>query len=241
MAAQSGTTTTSRYSINHFIEQTAQQDRGQGLFELENPRSLEVNLQSNYVWMKMGSMVAYRGGIKFTREGALEHGIGKFLKKTVSGEGARLTKAEGTGQLYLADAGKKIFILKLEQDAITINGNDILAFEADGKIDWDISLMKSVGGALTAGLSNVTLQGTGLIAFTTHYEPLTLKVTPEAPVFTDPNATVAWSASLKPELKLDVSMKDLMGRSSGETVQMKFAGEGFVVVQPYEEVYVYSR
>ncbi len=32
------------------------------------------------------------------REGILEHGIGKFLKKAVSGEGARLTKAEGRGE-----------------------------------------------------------------------------------------------------------------------------------------------
>jgi uncharacterized protein (AIM24 family) len=27
-----------------------------------------------------------------------------------------------------------------------------------------------------------------------------------------------------------------MGRSSGESLQMAFKGEGFVVIQPYEEI-----
>lgn len=53
---------------------------------------------------------------------------------------------------------------------------------------------------------------------------------------TDPNATVAWSANLTPELKTDISMRTLVGRSGGEAFQMAFEGDGFVVVQPYEEV-----
>ncbi|MGQ5341503.1 AIM24 family protein, partial [Xanthomonas arboricola] len=55
------------------------------------------------------------------------------------------------------------------------------------------------------------------------------------PVFTDPNATVAWSGTLSPELVTDVSIGTLFGRGSGESLQMRFAGEGWVVVQPYEE------
>ena len=93
-----------RYSITDFVNRTAQKDRGQGLFELENDRLLEVNL-SGMVWTKMGSMVAYSGDINFTREGVLEHGVKKLLKKAVSGEGTTLTKAEGRGTLYLADNG----------------------------------------------------------------------------------------------------------------------------------------
>ena len=55
------------------------------------------------------------------------------------------------------------------------------------------------------------------------------------PVFTDPNATVAWSSNLEPEFKTDISLRTLIGRTSGESVQMAFSGDGFVVVQPYEE------
>lgn len=59
----------SRYSINGFIEKTSQRDRNQGFFELENDRLLEINLNGT-VWTKTGSMIAYMGEIKFTREGS---------------------------------------------------------------------------------------------------------------------------------------------------------------------------
>jgi uncharacterized protein (AIM24 family) len=62
-------------------------------------------------------------------------------------------------------------------------------------------------------------------------------VEPGNPVYTDPNATVAWSGELQPEFVTDVSLKSFFGRGSGESVQMKFEGQGFVVVQPFEEVY----
>jgi uncharacterized protein (AIM24 family) len=223
----------SRYSVADFVNQTAQKDRGEGLFELESDRLLEVNI-NGMVWTKMGSMVAYRGDIKFTREGILEHGIGKFLKKAVSGEGARLTKADGRGQLYLADTGKKVTILDLQNEAIFINGNDLLAFE-DG-LQWDIKIMRKITGMMAGGLFNVRLEGTGMVAMTTHYDPMTLKVTPGNPVIVDPNATVAWSGSLTPEFRTDISLKTFFGRGSGESIQMEFAGDGFVVIQPYEEV-----
>jgi len=60
----------------------------------------------------------------------------------------------------------------------------------------------------------------------------------QQPVITDPNATVAWSGSLSPEFKTDVSLKTFFGRGSGESLQMVFGGDGFVVIQPYEEVYM---
>lgn len=221
-----------RYSIQEFIETTAQRDRGQGFFELETERLLEVNL-AGLVWTKAGSMVAYRGDIRFEREGILEHGLGKMLKKGLTGEGARLTKANGNGKLYLADEGKKISVLELGGDSIHVNGSDLLAFQ-DG-IKWDIKMMRKLTAMAAGGLFNVRLEGTGLVAITTHYDPVTLMVEPGSPVITDPNATVAWSGSLTPELKTDIQLKTFFGRGSGESFQMRFEGQGFVVIQPYEE------
>ena len=223
----------SRYNINDFIEQTRQKDLGQGLFELETERILELNL-NGMVWTKMGSMISYRGQVKFTREGIMEQGIGNLLKKAVTGEGARLTKAEGTGKVYLADSGKKITILNLQGESIFVNGNDILAFEST--INYEIKMMKKISAMLAGGLFNVKLEGNGMVAFTTHYDPITLLVTPDNPVTTDPNATVAWSGGLDPQFKTDVSLKSFFGRGSGESVQSHFEGEGFVVIQPFEEV-----
>lgn len=225
----------SRYSIADFVSKTAQRDRGQGAFELETERMLEVNLDG-LVWTKKGAMVAYRGGIRFTREGIMEHGVGRLLKRVVSGEGTQLTRAEGTGKLYLADSGKKITILELKDESIFVNGNDLLAFQPSVK--WDIRMMRRITGVLAGGLFNVHLQGSGLIAITTHYDPVTLEVSNADPVVTDPNATVAWSGDLEPEFKTDVTLKTFFGRGSGESIQMQFRGKGFVVVQPFEEVYL---
>lgn len=223
-----------RYTLEEFIQQTAQQDHGEGLFELESPRLLEINLDGS-VWTKMGTMVAYDGQVKFTREGILEHGVGKLLKKAVSGEGTRLTKAEGKGRVYLADEGKKVSILSLQGDTLFVNGNDVMAFEES--VEWDIKMMRKVAGMLAGGLFNVRFSGHGKIAITTHFEPITLRVTPDKPICTDPNATVAWSGTLTPEFKTDISFKTFLGRGSGESIQMLFKGDGFVVIQPQEEVY----
>lgn len=226
-----------RFSIDEFVSKTAQKDHGEGLFELESERMLEVNLvPRGTVWSKMGSMVAYLGSIQFTRERMLEHGMAKMFKKALTGEGARLTKAEGSGRLYLADCGKKISIINLADETIVVNGNDLLAFQ--DCIEWDITMMRKVTAMLAGGLFNVRLSGRGMLAITTHYNPLTLQVTPSRPVITDPNATVAWSGGLTPEFRTDVSFKTFLGRGSGESIQMEFKGEGFVVVQPYEEVYM---
>lgn len=224
----------SKYSIEEFIKKTQQDERENDYFELETERILEVNL-TDLVWAKAGSMISYTGQIKFEREKMLEHGVSQMFKKALTGEGASLMKAHGKGRLYLADQGKKITIFELNNESITVNGNDLLAFEPT--IKWDIKLMKKVAGMMSGGLFNVTLQGKGKVAITSHYEPLTLLVRPGESVITDPNATVAWSGHLSPEFKTDVSFRTLLGRGSGESIQMEFKGEGFVIVQPFEEVY----
>ncbi len=229
----------SRMTVNEFLEATAQQDRGQGFFELESPHLLEVNLDGashGNVWTKMGSMVAYRGNVKFTRQGMMQEGIGTFLKRQLTGEGAKLTKAEGTGKVYLADSGKKLTVLLLQGESVVVNGEDLIAFEPS--LTYSITMMKKIAAIASGGLFNVRVEGQGMLAIGTHHDPLTLRVRPGEAVFTDPNATVAWSGNLTPNFKTDMSLKTFIGRGSGESFQMQFdaqQGEGWVVVQPYEE------
>jgi uncharacterized protein (AIM24 family) len=229
----------SKFSIQSFIQETAQKDENRNFFELEKPQMLELNLDNQSVWTKAGSMVSYVGNVRFERQGLMSQGLSNLLKKAFSGEGTTLMKAEGTGRVYVADAGKKIRILYLENEAICVNGNDVLAYE--NAIKSEITMLKSVAGMLSGGLFQVKLSGTGHIAITTHGDPLTLVVRPGQPVFSDPNATVAWSGNLVPTVKTDITFKSLIGRGSGESVQMMFQGEGWVLVQPYEEVYLLEK
>lgn len=221
-----------REKLGDFLARTAQRDLGHGVFELESPRLLEVNLNGR-MNIKTGSMVAYVGPIQFRREGMLDQGVGNLLKKAVSGEGMRLTYAEGQGKLYLADQGKKVIILSLQNESVVVNGNDVLAFEPT--LPHKITLMRKIAGMMSGGLFNVRFDGSGLLAITSHFEPLTLRVQPGQPVVTDPNATIAWTGGLTPQLKTDISLRTFLGRGSGESLQMLFEGEGYVVVQPFEE------
>jgi uncharacterized protein (AIM24 family) len=224
---------TPSYSLNDFIARTGERDNPGNVFELESPKMLEIHV-SGRVWTKLGAAVAYRGNIKFVREGMLEGGVMKALMRAATGEMTPLSKAEGTGRLYVADAGKDITIIRLNGESINVSGNDLLAFE--DTVNYEITMLRRVAGMMAGGLFSVRLTGVGMVAITTHGHPLTLRVTPNDPVSTDPNATVAWSANLQPEIKTDMSVKTLIGRGGGETFQMLFRGDGFVVVQPYEEV-----
>jgi uncharacterized protein (AIM24 family) len=197
-------------------------------FELENSKLLDISLDGD-VMAKAGSMVGYTGDISFERKSA--GGLKGILKSKATGEGAVLMRASGNGHLYLADQGKEVQIIELGADEeISVNGNDVLAFEEG--VGWDIKMMSSIAGTSSGGLFNVFLEGPGHVAITTHGKPLVVPT----PVSTDPNATVAWSANVSPSTKRDLNIKGFLGRSSGEMYQLHFAGEdGFVIIQPYEE------
>ncbi|KQR65191.1 AIM24 family protein [Pedobacter sp. Leaf176] len=222
------------YTLNELIQESAENPNENDFFELEKPAMLEVNLKNQKILAKAGSMVGYIGNIDFKREGLLSKGLGGLLKKAISGEGTSLMHAAGTGKLYLADEGKKVKIIRLQNESIFVNGNDVLAIE-DG-IKNDIKMLKSIAGMMSGGLFQVRLSGSGYIAITTHGEPLLLKVSTNQPVYTDPNATVAWSENLSPNIKTNLTFGSFLGRGSGESFQLEFFGEGWVLVQPYEEV-----
>lgn len=224
-------------SLQDFINLTAERDHPGDVFELESSKMLEAHVKGR-IWSKLGAMIAYRGQVNFVREGMLEGGLMKAFMKAVSGEMSPLVKIEGNGVVYLADAGKEISILRLNGESFNVSGNDLLAFE--DSVSYEITMHKRVAGMLSGGLFSAKLTGHGMVAIVTHGKPLTLRVVPGQPLITDPNATVAWSAGLMPELKTDVNFKTIIGRGGGETFQMVFSGDGFVVVQPFEETPVAS-
>lgn len=126
-------------------------------------------------------------------------------------------------------------VVHLKNESLVLNGSNLLAFEPS--LNWNIKVMKGTAGWVEGGLFNVTFNGTGHLALTTMFEPITLPVSRGNPVRTSPGATVAWSGNLKPALRFDVQLKSLFGRSSGDSVQMEFEGDsGFVVVQPFEYI-----
>jgi uncharacterized protein (AIM24 family) len=210
------------------LDQFAEVETGEA-FTLQNPRLLKVELSETSVMARNGAMVAYQGDVRFEHKGG---GIGRLLKKAATGESLRLMEASGSGELFLASQAMLVHVLRLQNDALTVNGQNILAFESG--IDWDITRVKGgTAGMLAGGLFNVGLHGTGLVALISDGEPLRLDVG-EAPTFADPQAAIAWSGGVTTNLKADVQAKSLIGLGSGESFQLGFSGQGWVLVQPSE-------
>ncbi len=197
-----------------------------GRFTLQNSSLLKVRLENDSIQAKLGSMVAYQGDVRFDYQSG---GLGRLFKKAVTGEGVKLMSATGVGDLFLAQDARKIMIIELQNERMTVNGDSILAFE--GNVDWDIRRVEGAG-RLAGGLFNVVLEGTGKVAVTSHGEPVLLDTS--TPTFADPDSAIAWSGGVRTSVRSDVSFKTFMGRGSGETFQIAFEGPGWVLVQPSE-------
>ena len=198
-------------------------------FEMQGSKMVKVQLSGETIQAKLGSMVAYQGDVNFEHAGS--GGLARMAKKAVTGEGASLMKIEGKGEVFLADLAQDIQLLKLSNEAITVNGTNLLAFDAD--IDWDIKRVEGVSGMLGGGLYNTHLEGSGYVAVVSDGTPVLLDVDGEE-TFADPQAAITWSDGLKTGVKTNVSMKNLIGRGSGESIQMSFSGKGWLLIQPSE-------
>jgi uncharacterized protein (AIM24 family) len=177
---------------------------------------------------RQGSMVAYQGQVSFDYQSA--GGIGKMLKKAVTGEGVDLMRATGTGDVFFADWASDVHVIELDgTDGFSVNGVSVLAFEPT--LEWDIKMIGSAG-MIGGGLFNTLFTGTGKLAITTRGTPVVLTV--DAPTYVDTDAVVAWSASLQTSIHSGGFKPMSLIRSSGEAFQLSFAGQGFVIVQPSE-------
>jgi len=199
-------------------------------FTKQNSKLLKVELNQITIQAKLGSMVAYQGDVRFEHAGS--GGVSKFIKKAVTGEGTQLMKISGTGEVFLAFQAQDVHILKLENEAITCNGANVLAFDAG--IDWDIKRAEGMGAMMGGGLYNMSLAGSGWVAVMSDGPPVLLSTGPETPTFADPQAAITWSGNLQTTVKTDVNLKTFIGKGSGESVQIGFVGQGWVLVQPSE-------
>jgi uncharacterized protein (AIM24 family) len=178
---------------------------------------------------RTGSMIAYKGLIDFN---ANPPQLGSMVRSWATGEGVPLMIATGQGELYLADYGKEVVVMQLAGEALSVNGKNILAFDAS--LQWKIERVKGVSMLSGMGMFNVVIRGHGWVALTSKGTPIVLD-TREAPTFVDTDALVAFTEGLHVQPKRTAKLGGLIGRGSGEAFQLGFSGHGFVVVQPSED------
>ncbi|CAM5556368.1 AIM24 family protein [Streptomyces xanthochromogenes] len=183
------------------------------------------------LFARVGSMVAYEGFIQYEPN---PPAVRQMARDWITGEGAPLMKCTGDGLLYLADYGANVVIVNLDNDALSVNGTNVLAFDAS--LQWGVERVKGLAKFAGQGLFNVKISGTGWVALTSRGTPVVVDCgSGEDETYVDPDALVAWSPNLKVKGKRSFKASSLIGRGSGEAYQMAFSGQGIVVVQPSED------
>ena len=214
---------------SELFEQSNLEVQGQQRFALQNSQLLRVALGDDVLAVK-GAMVAYQGQVGFHHEKA--GSVGKLLKKVLTSEDLPLMRVSGSGEVFFANEAGYVYLLELAGDGISVNGRNLLAFDA--ALQWDINRVKGAG-MMSGGLFNTTISGTGTVALCTVGKPVVLDCASQ-PTFVDVQAAVAWSANLVPQVVSSLNVKSMLRGGSGEAFQYSFHGPGFVVVQPHEWV-----
>ncbi|MFF7704750.1 AIM24 family protein [Streptomyces lydicus] len=194
----------------------------------QNAKSIKYALDGE-CYARQGSMVAFRGELRFEKQG---QGVGKFLKRAVTGEGLALMAVRGHGEVWFAHEAANCFIVDIEPgDGLSVNGRNVLCF--DPSLSYEIKVVKGAG-MVGGGLFNSVFSGQGKLGIVCEGNPIVIPVSPQAPVFVDTDAVVGWSSSLQTTLHRSQSVGSMLRGGSGEAVQLRLDGEGFVIVRPSE-------
>ncbi len=196
---------------------------------VENAKCLRYVVNGDML-ARQGAMVAYRGNLQFERKG---QGVGGMLKRAVTGEGLPLMTVRGQGEAWFAHEAQNCFVVEVEPgDLFTVNGRNVLCF--DSTLQYEIKTVKGSGIA-GGGLFNSVFSGHGRLGLVCQGDPLVIPVSSQQPVFVDTDAVVGWSANLATSLHRSQSLGSMLRGGSGEAVQLRLDGEGFVVVRPSEQ------
>ena len=224
------------YTRERFLVESLEPETGRDRFDIVETRMVRIEVDG-FVWIKRGSLVAYRGDFKFHRERVVQsegvHVRSGPFRSAAFREIVPISKAEGKGIIYVSDNGKHNQVVRLEGGSVYVTAENLLAFEPS--LQHEVRMVGGVG-ILAGGIFMVKLTGNGLVAVGIKGDPLTLRVTPDQPVCTDPTSVIAWSADLWPHLKTDLEMRTLVAHGGGEATQMLFNGEGYVVVHAKSEM-----
>ncbi len=192
----------------------------------QNAKMIKTTLGADVLSAK-GAMVAYQGQVTFNHEGS--GSVGKFIRRALTNEDTPLMRVAGSGEVFFARYAQDVFLVQLEGDGISVNGTNLLAFDAS--LSWDVHRVQGAG-AISGGAFNTLVSGSGTVALTSDGPPMLLDCS--QPTFVDVQAAVAWSANLQPQVVSSMNVRSLLRGGSGEAFQYAFHGQGFVVVQPSE-------
>ncbi len=222
-------------------------------FETINELTLKVTCTGNDVLIaKTGAFIAGEsyGGKNYKFEKLLlgpqnnfaQAALGSLVRR-VTGENIPLMKVTMSGDsvTYYANYGQHVIIYKLGMgEVVSVESENILAFSQDCK--YDVRFI-GVGILSQKGLATTTLTGTGgnsYVAILSDGNPIVLSnLHNNSTISVDPDAVICWMSQHgygDPQIKADLSWKNLIGQHSGESYAFEWPGNQpvSVLLQPSE-------
>lgn len=208
-------------------------------YSLINSKMLSVTLNGEEVFAKRGSMIAYTGRVEFAPSSSGSEGMRGVAMRSVTGEQMQLMSARGTGEVLYAFYGMHVTMIPLQGETFYAESESLLAY--DGRLRSGTQFMGNQGvqgllrGAATgSGMFTTTLEGSGELAVVSTGDCIALDVTPQRPIFVDPQAYIGHRGQLQSSITTDVGWKTFVGQTSGESYQLQFTGQGTVYIQAAE-------
>ena len=222
-------------------------------FETVNELTLKVTCTGNDVlFTKAGSFICGEsvGGknYKFEKvllgpqENFIQAALGSLMRR-VSGENLPLMKVMFSGDsiTYYANAAQHVVVYKLEVgETVSVESENILAFTQDCK--YEVRFL-GVGVVAQKGIATSTLTATGknaYVAILSDGNPIVISnIGTQSTISVDPDAVICWMGQIghcDPQIKTDLSWKNLIGQASGESYSFEWQGSQpvSVVIQPCE-------
>ncbi len=163
------------------------------------------------------------------------------LTRRFAGENLPLMKVDFNGDsiTYYANNQQHVVVYKLQQnETISVESENILAFTRDCK--YNVRFLAQ-GVISQKGLATSTLTGNGpnaFVAVLVDGNPLVLSnVQNGSTIEADPDAVVCWIGS-DPEFRTDISWRNFIGQSSGESYMFEWAqhNPATIIIQPTERM-----
>lgn len=222
-------------------------------FETVNELMLKVTCSGRDVlYTKAGSFIAgenagaknYRfDKVLFGPQNSLGQAVLGSLVRRVTGENIPLMKVElnGDSVTYYANYGQHVVIYHLSAgETLSVESENILAFTQD--CDYSVRFI-GCGIISQKGLATSTLTATGnnaYVAVLSNGNPIVLSnIQNRDTLSVDPDAVICWmspNGACDPQVKTDLSWKNLIGQASGESYAFEWSGSQpvSVVIQPSE-------
>ena len=210
-------------------------------FETVNELTLKVICSGNDVlFTKAGSFIAgdSPNGKNYKFEKALlgpqsnlvQAALGSILRRA-TGENLPLMKVtmQGDSVTYYANQSQHVVVYHLAVgETVSVESENILAFTQDCKYT-----VRFIGCGVVSqkGLATSTLTGAGsqaYVAILTDGNPIVLSnAQSQRTIVVDPDAVICWMGQngyCDPQIKMDLSWKNLIGQASGESYSFEWHG-----------------